>query len=129
MAVFQAQHAVDVDLTGPDCLYVFGDNEASVQGAENGHRLPIRLLDPLGTDRRSRGVKNPACFAGAVGLAELWSSGGKPVNLAAPRSKPAGQRQQAAPRIFYGAAAAVVLLLVCGFMYVVLARHAARSRN
>ena len=35
-------------------------------------------------------VKNPACFAGAVGLAELWSmSGAKPINLFSPRRQAA----------------------------------------
>ncbi len=130
LAVFQAQHAVDVDLSGPDCLFVFGDSQAAVQSADNGHRLPIRLLDPLGQEPEiAKAVKNPACFAGAVGLADLWASGGKPVNLAAPKKQSAPRSVSKQRGIFYGAAAAVVLLLACAGMYMALSRQRSEMKD
>ncbi len=36
LAVFRAQHAVDMEMTGPDCLYVFGDDPAAMQTMQSG---------------------------------------------------------------------------------------------
>lgn len=125
VAVFQAQHAVNFDLSGPDKLYMFGDHSGGVQSSANGYHLPIQMLNPLEKDIAAS-VKNPACFAGAVGLAEIWSMGGaKPINLAAPRRQSAPVSVTKQRGIFYGAAAAVFALVMIGMMWYVLAQKKA----
>src|SRR5262245_6064856 len=44
LAVFKAQHAVDVELEGPDSLYVFGDEKA-LEPLRTGQPLPLVVLD------------------------------------------------------------------------------------
>jgi hypothetical protein len=127
VAVFQAQHAVNFDLTGPDKLYMFGDEQGGVQSSQNGHHLPIRMLNPLAQEKEvAAEVKSPGCFAGAVGLAEIWSmSGPKPVNLASPRRMSAPTSVTKQRGMFYGAAAAVFFIVIIGMMWYVLAQKRA----
>lgn len=113
LAVFSAQHAVDVDLEGPDKLYVFADDPAVVKELHLGQPLPVAELDPLA----DAPGENRAAFAGAVGLAELWSEAGeRPVNLASPKrsSAPTTATQQRA--LIYGAVAALAAILLIGGM-------------
>jgi hypothetical protein len=118
LAVFQAQHAVNVDLSGPDCLYVFGDDAVALKALKTGQPLPLGMLDPLKHEPEvAAEAKNPAYFAGAVGLASLWVRGApRPVNLSAPKrcSAPVSVTRQRL--MIYGAAAAVALVLIIGGM-------------
>ena len=122
LAVFQAQHAVEVDLQGPGCLHLFGDAPDIVLALQTGINLPVLELDPLETAPESIArTKSPGALAGALGLAILWSSATRPpVNLAAPKKHHAPPSISAQRGIFYGAAAAVVLFLVVGMMLFVL---------
>jgi len=131
LAVFQAQHAVNLDVTGPECLYMFGDEQGGVQSSSNGHHLPIRMLNPLHQEPDvAKSVKTPACFAGAAGLADLWSqSGAKPLNLAAPRRMSAPVSVTKQRGIFYGAAAAVFLVVMIGMMAYVLSQKRAEIQR
>jgi hypothetical protein len=125
LAVFSAQHAVDVSLSGPDALYVFGGAASVVDDVEAGQPLKVKKLNPL--ERDGIEAKNPGAFAGAVGLAALWSEGGqKPVNLSTPKrsSAPVSITRQRA--MVYGAAAALVLLGAIAGMYYVLADRRAK---
>lgn len=128
LAVFRAQHAVNLDLTGPDCLYMFGDDKSGVQSLENGSsNLPIRMLDPLGPEPEVRaGLKHPAALAGAVGLAELWSQAvQKPINLASPKRQQAPTSISRQRGMFFGIAAAVFLTCSIAGMWYVLAQKRA----
>lgn len=119
LAVFQAQAAVNVDLEGPECLYLFGGDSAASENLEAGQALPVRRLDPLKPE--SALAKTPGNFAGAVGLAALWSKpGDKPVNLTAPKrtQAPASAMQQRG--VIYGAVAALAAVILIGIMTYVL---------
>jgi hypothetical protein len=119
LAVFQAQHAVNIDWTGPDALYVFSGDAHVLQALEAGQQLPVQPLNPLYEELEvAAKVKSPAAFAGAVGLAALWSqSGARPVNLAAPKKAlpPVSISRQRG--MMYGSIAAAVLLVIVGAMY------------
>jgi Tfp pilus assembly PilM family ATPase len=119
LAVFQAQHAVNLDLEGPSCLYVFGDDAAILQGLQSGLSLPLTLLDPLKQEPEvAAEVKNPAHFAGAVGLATLWSQSiQKPVNLATPKRQAAPSNVTQRHLVLYGAAALTAALLVAVMVF------------
>jgi cbb3-type cytochrome oxidase subunit 3 len=127
LAVFQAQYAVNVELSGPDCMYVFGDPTSVVQALQSGQHLPIRMLDPLADEPKiAAELDNPSHFAGGVGLASVWSqSGEKPVNLIAPKrsSKPVSVSRQRG--MFYGAAVGALALFFIAFMWYVLAQKKA----
>jgi hypothetical protein len=127
LAVFKAQYAASVDLEGPDCLYVFGDDAASVQNLQNGQSLPLRLLDPLKQDGASVAeVKNPGQFAGAVGLAALWSHAvERPVNLFTPKRQIAPTSVTRQRGMFYGAAAVLLAVFFIGMTAYILARKRA----
>lgn len=127
LAVFQAQTAVNMELDGPDCLYVFGDDPAAVQNLQSGQGLTVRVLDPLKDDADI--AKDPAHFAGAVGLAALWSRpADKPVNLATPKrgQAPGSSRQfnlVAAVAVFF------VALIAVGSMWFILSSRRATIRT
>ena len=123
LAVFQAQHAVDLGMTGPDCLFVFGDDASAMQTLQNGQQLPIRMLNPLREEPEVAGsVKNPGFFAGAVGLASLWShSIQRPVNLSSPRKAQPPSSISMQRGMIYGGVAAGIALFCIGWMYYVLA--------
>ena len=123
VAVFAAQQAANLDLSGPECLYVFGDDPATLQSLESGQALPVRSLNPLRqAPDEVAGLKTPGYFAGGVGLAALFSHAAqKPVNLAAPKRMQAPVSVTKQRGIFYGSAAAVVFLLAFAGMYYVLA--------
>ncbi len=128
LAVFRAQHAVDVEMTGPDCLFVFGEDNSGVQSLENGaSKLPIRVLDPLRPEPEiSAGLKHPSALAGAAGLAELWAHAvQKPVNLAAPKRQQAPSSINRQRGLFYGLAAGIFLACAIGGMWYVLAQKRA----
>jgi hypothetical protein len=128
LAVFRAQHAVNLDLTGPDCLYMFGEDKSAVQSLENGSsNLPVHVLDPLGPEPKvGAAVKQTAPLAGAAGLAELWSQAvQKPINLAAPKRQQAPSSVTRQRGIFYGVAAGIFLTLAIGGMWYVLAQKRA----
>lgn len=118
LAVFQAQHAVNLDLSGPEFLYVFSADGGT---AHNGQQIPVRQLNPLQPEPElAEGVKNAASFAGAVGLADLFSSKGeKPVNLVSPKRQTAPISVSKQRGIILGAAAAAVLIfMLVGMWYV-----------
>jgi hypothetical protein len=120
LAVFQAQHAVNVDLSGPDFLYVFGDDPAALKALKTGQPLPLAMLDPLKHEPDvAAEAKNPAYFAGAVGLAALWTQGSpRPVNLSAPKRSSAPVSVTRQRLMIYGAAAAVALtFIIAGMAY------------
>lgn len=119
LAVFQAQSAVNIDLQGPDCLYVFGDDEACIASLQAGQHLPVRLLDPL---KPEAGVADrPVHFAGAAGLAALWSHGDeKAVNLASPKRAQAPPSAIQQRGVVYGSAAGVAALFLIAIMAYVL---------
>jgi hypothetical protein len=131
LAVFQAQHAVDVNLTGPERLYVFGDDPATLEALQTGQPLPIQSLNPLDEELEvAAKVKHPAYFAGAVGLAALWlQTGIRPVNLAAPKKAQAPVSITRQRGIFYGAAAAALVIFFVGGMYYVLAQKRAELQQ
>jgi len=118
LAVFQAQHAVNVELSGPDCLYVFGDDPAALKALKTGQPLPLGMLDPLKHEPDvAAEAKNPAYFAGAVGLAALWTQGApRPVNLSTPKRSSAPVSVTRQRLLIYGAAAAVALILIIAGM-------------
>jgi Tfp pilus assembly PilM family ATPase len=128
LAVFRAQQAVNMDVSGPDCLYLFGEDKSGVQTLENGvTNLPIRLLEPLRAEPEvSAEVKNRAALAGAVGLAELWSQAvQKPINLAAPKRLQAPVSVTRQRGIVLGAVAAVVLIASIAGMWWYLSKQRA----
>ncbi len=128
LAVFRAQHAVDLELSGPDCLYMFGEDKSAVQSLENGHsNLPIRMLDPLRPEPEvGAQVKNHAALAGAAGLAELWSHAvQKPINLADPKRQRAPTSISRQRGMFYGVVAGVFLACAIAGMWYVLAQKRA----
>jgi hypothetical protein len=119
VAVFLAQTAVNFDLESPECLYVFGEQPAALEKLKSGQQLPVKTVDPLKPDQEA--PENPGDFAGAVGLAALWSQPDqKPVNLAAPKRMQAPVSDMTQRGYLYGAAAAVVALLIIGGMWLVL---------
>ena len=123
LAVFQAQHAVNLDLSGPDCLFVFGAEDA----AHNAAQLPVRPLNPLQPEPElTPSVKNSTHFAGAVGLAELWSSKGEtPVNLAFPKRQAAPISVTKQRGIILGAAAAAFFVFsIAGMWYTLYQKRA-----
>jgi hypothetical protein len=113
LAVFQAQHAVNIDWTGPDNLYVFSSDAKVLQALEAGQQLPVQPLNPLDDELEvAAKVKAPAYFAGAVGLAALWSqSGARPVNLAAPKKAQAPVSIGKQRRILYGSVVAALIVI------------------
>ena len=122
LAVFHAQYAVNIELSGPDCLYVFGDPTSAVQALQSGQHLPIRMLDPLADEPKiAAELDNPAHFAGGVGLASVWSaSGEKPVNLIAPKRMSAPVSVTKQRGMFYGAVVGALLIFLFGTMWYVL---------
>jgi len=122
LAVFQAQYAVNIELTGPDCMYVFGDPTSVVQALQSGQHLPIRMLDPLADEPKiAAELDNPAHFAGGVGLGVLWSlSAEKPVNLVAPKRMSAPVSVTRQRGMFYGAVVGALLVFMIGGMWYVL---------
>ena len=114
LAVFQAQHAVDLNLQGPDCLYVFGDDAAVLQNLQAGQALPLHILDPLRQGPAvAAAVKSPAYFAGAVGLASLWAqSVQQPINLATPKRQTPPSNVNRRNALIYGAAALAVVVVL-----------------
>lgn len=123
LAVFQAQHAVEIDVAGPECLYVFGDDPNVLASLQSGLSVPAVILDPLGPESRGGvATKTPGAFAGAIGLALVWSqTKAGPVNLASPKKHQAPVSVSRQRVVFYGATAAAVLLVVAGSMLYVLA--------
>jgi hypothetical protein len=131
LAVFQAQYAVNVELSGPECMYVFGDPTSVVQALQSGQHLPIRMLDPLADEPKiAAELDNPSHFAGGVGLASVWSqSGERPINLIAPKrsSKPVSISRQRG--MFYGAlVGALLLFFITGMWYVLSQKKAEIAR-
>lgn len=122
LAVFKAQQAVNLDLTGPDCLFAFGSGVSALLAEDAGVRLPVRALNPLAPEADLAAlVKNPGCFAGAVGLADLWSSRDeRPVNLASPKRQTAPISLSRQRAMLLGSAAAVLFLVALGSMWYVL---------
>ncbi len=119
LAVFQAQSAVNIDLEGPDCLYVFGDDAEAIESLQAGQKLPVRLLDPMKAEPNLAAA--PAHFAGAIGLASLWSQAeAKPVNLATPKRVQAPPSAIQQRGVVYGSVAAVAVLFLIGLMIYVL---------
>lgn len=115
LAVFQAQSAVNIDLEGPDALYVFGDDAAVMENLQAGQHLPVRQLDPLKPEAGL--AAKPAHFAGAVGLAALWASPDQPpVNLASPKRTQAPVSAIQQRGVLYGSAAAVLAVFLIGLM-------------
>ena len=131
LAVFQAQHAVEMDVTGPECLYVFGDDPASVASLQSGLKLPIVTLDPLAQDAViAAQTKNPGAFAGSIGLALLWSEmKRRPVNLASPKKQTAPVSVSRQRGMLYGAVAALAAVVLIGCMYTVLAQKRAQVKQ
>jgi hypothetical protein len=132
LAVFRAQHAVDIELRGPDCLYVFGEDKSGVQSLENGNsNLPIRMLDPLRPEPDiSAEAKHSSALAGAAGLAELWAHAVQlPINLASPKRQQAPSSITRQRAVFYGVAAGVFLgCIICGMWYVLAQKRAEIAR-
>jgi hypothetical protein len=128
LAVFQAQHAASVDLTGPDVLYVFGGDAKTLLNLETSQSMPMRSLDPLKQEPDvAATVKNPADFAGAVGLAALWSiETSRPVNLASPKRQSAPVSVTRQRLTLYGAVAAAALIFVIGCMWYTLSNKRAQ---
>jgi hypothetical protein len=128
LAVFQAQHAVNVDLTGPDCLYVFGDDPTTLEGLKTGQPLPLGMLDPLKHEPEvAAEAKNPAHFAGSVGLAALWMEAiPRPVNLSTPKRASAPVSITRQRLMVYGAVAVVALIFTVGCMAYSLSRKRAQ---
>ena len=114
LAVFQAQHAVSLDVENPECLYVFGDDPAMLQNLLTGQPLPVHLLDPLIQEPEAAAeAKSPASFAGAAGLAALWTLADQvPVNLAVPKRQSAPSGVTAKKIVMYGGAAAAAVLIL-----------------
>jgi Tfp pilus assembly PilM family ATPase len=130
IAVFQAQHAVDMDVSAPECLYVFGDDAEVVQALQAGLNLPVVVLDPLNQEAAAAQTQNPAPFAGALGLALLWSQNKeRPINLQAPKKAQAPVSVTRQRGMIYGAAAALVLFFLFGGMYYVLASKRDKLRQ
>jgi hypothetical protein len=128
LAVFHAQYAVNIELSGPDCMYVFGDPTSVVQALQSGQHLPIRMLDPLADEPKiAAELDNPAHFAGGVGLAALWSAGGeKPVNLVAPKRMSAPVSVTKQRGMFYGAVVGALLVFLFSGMWYVLSTKKAQ---
>ena len=116
LAVFQAQHAVDVDMDGPSCLYVFGDDAAALESLAKSQPLPVCLLDPLKHDSSvAAEVKRPGDFAGAIGLAALWGQDSpRPVNLSAPKRQQAPTSANQKRLVIYGAIAVLAAIVLIG---------------
>jgi hypothetical protein len=115
VAVFQAQHAVDVDAEGPDTLYVFGAEGPALDGLRASQPLPIKVLDPMPKGPES--AESRAVLAGAVGLAHIWTVGGlRPVNLSAPKRQAAPVSVTRRTALLAGAAAALVAIFIIGAM-------------
>lgn len=116
LAVFQAQHAVDINVTGPDQLYVFSCNAALADSLSTTLGIPVQPLNPLKPERDiAEALDVPSQFAGGVGLAQLWSqSGDKPINLALPRKAQAPVSVSRQRLLLVGAVFAAVLLLAIG---------------
>jgi hypothetical protein len=116
IAVLLAQNSRGAE--PPPCLYVFGDDTAILQSLEKGQPLPLRLLDPLNHEPAAAAeAKNPALFAGAVGLAALWSEGGaRPVNLSSPKKSVAPTSMSRQRVVLTSAVAAVLFVLVIAGM-------------
>ena len=131
LAVFQAQHAVNVDLSGPDRLYVFGENGTVAEALRGGQALPIEVLNPLQDEPEiAADLAQPACFAGGVGLVALWSGAiQRPVNLAAPKRQAAPTSISRQRGLLWGAVATVALLLMFGLLWGVLAHKRAHLRE
>ncbi len=128
LAVFQAQHAVNVDLAGPDRLYVFADDQAILQSLRSGQPLPVQELDPL--KDAAGAAENHAAFAGAVGLAALWGDSERPpVNLSAPKRSQAPTTVTQQRFLVYGAAAALLAILFIGGMSYLLADRRATIKQ
>lgn len=128
LAVFRAQHAVNLDLSGPECLYMFGEDASAVQSLENGSsNLPIRMLDPLAPEPKvSADLKHPSALAGAAGLAELWAQAvQKPINLASPKRAQAPTSITRQRGIMFGVAAGVALTCAIAVMWYVLSQKRA----
>jgi hypothetical protein len=122
LAVFQAQYAVNLELSGPDTLYVFGENGAVLQTLQAGQHLPIRLLDPLADEAKlSTELDHPGNFAGGAGLALIWSQAGpqKPVNLATPKKGQAPVTVTRQRGLFYGVLIGGLLaFFICAMWFV-----------
>lgn len=118
LAVFAAQNATNVDLTGPDLLYLYADDATMAQDLDAGQPLSLSEPDPLKPEPTvASTVPSPMPFAGAVGLAGLWSdTGQRPVNLAAPKRAAAPSSAAKRGALIYGTAAAVGLILMIGGM-------------
>jgi hypothetical protein len=128
LAVFQAQYAVNLELSGPDSLHVFGENSEIVKALQAGQSLPVRVLDPLEPEPElSADLAHPGYFAGGVGLVALWSQAvQKPVNLTAPKKQQAPTSETRQRGLFYGAAAALLAIFFIAGMWYVLASKRAR---
>jgi hypothetical protein len=119
VAVFLAQYSVNLDLEPPECLYVFGDDPAALEQLKSGQMLPLKVLDPLKPDAEA--PENPAHFAGAAGLAALWSdTDQRPVNLASPKRSQAPVTAFRQRGYIYGTAAAVAAVFLIGMAWYVL---------
>ncbi len=129
LAVFQAQHAVDIEVTGPDCLFLFSDDSALAESLGTALRMPVQTLNPLTPESEIASSLNaPSQFAGAVGLALLWSSRAeKPVNLAQPRKGVAPVSASRQRMVIVGGLLAAVLLLAVGALGWLLYKE--RSKN
>ncbi len=123
LAVFQAQHAVSVDLSGPDCLYVFGAKGSALDALRGGQTLPVQLLDPLQAEPElSANLANTGHFAGGVGLVALWSQTvQRPANLAAPKRQSAPVSAGRQRGMLWGAGLAVGMVIFVGLLWGALA--------
>ncbi len=127
LAVFQAQHAVDINVTGPDQLYLFSDDANLAESLGATLAMPVQMLNPLKPES-DLGIALPSQFAGGVGLAQLWSqSAEKPINLALPRKAQAPASASKQRLVLVGAVFAAVLLLAIGGLSWVLLQE--RSKN
>lgn len=96
--------------------------ETTIDALTSKLALPIRLLDPLVEEPElSTDLAHPAYFAGGVGLVLLWSQNvQKPINLTAPKRAQAPVSETKQRGVFYGAAAAVVVILAIAAMWFVI---------
>jgi len=131
LALFQAQHAVEMDVNGPDNLYVFGADETLETALETGQPLPVEALNPLQPDGElADAIPNAGVYAGAVGLAVLWDlASPTPVNLVNPKKTTAPVSAARQRMMIYGAALAVLAIFAVGAMGYVLVDRRAKIRD
>ena len=118
LAVFAAQNAADPRLAGPTVLYVFGNGQSPTAALAEALPCSVEALSPLTiADAIAPASEQQASLAGAVGLAQRWTSLGRlPINLAAPK-KQAASSPTRRRGLLYGLAAGVVLAVAIGIMY------------